>query len=126
MLLKITIVLFISILTVGCTSAVTLSTHYPHKNEYDLSFGWKLVNEAQEKSLTQREREAKYEDILNKALKSDPNTKGCSIIKNSFHYFEPGCCAAARVFCQEPIHFEVSGIHNSEGLPLYFYRLNNE
>ena len=119
--------LFISMLAVGCTSRVILSTHYPHKNEYDLSFGWKLVDDVREKSLTQKERESKYEDILNKVLKSDPNTRGCSIIKNSFHYFEPGCCAAARVICQEPIDFEVSkGIFNSEGIPLYIYRLKNE
>ncbi len=117
--------LFISILVTGCgTSRVSLSTHYPQSNEYDLSFGWRLVDDISEKSLTQKEREDKYKSIINMVLKNDRNTSKCSIINNSFHYFEPGCCAAAKVICQEPIDFnEASGTYNSEGMPLYFYQV---
>ena len=124
--MKLCIAFAIPMLVVGCTSRVILSTHYPDKHEYDLSFGWMLVDEVNEKELTLKESEAKYEVIINKVLGGDPNTSGCTVIKDSFHYFEPGCCAAAKAICQNPIKFEVSkGIYNSEGVPLYIYRVNN-
>ena len=125
--MKFYIAFLISMLVAGCTSRVALTTHYPDKQEYDLSFGWMLVNEVNEKGLTLKEREGQYEVIINRVLESDPNTRGCSVIKGSFHYFEPGCCAAAKAICQNPIKFEVSeGNYNSEGVPLYIYRVNNK
>ena len=125
--MKLYIALVITMLVSGCTSRVVLSTHYPDKYEYDLSFGWRLVDEVNDKALTLKEREEKYEVIINKVLEGDQNTRGCSVIKDSFHYFEPGCCAAAKAICQNPIKFEVSkGAYNSEGVPLYIYRVNNE
>ena len=121
------IVFCISIMMVSCSSSVTLSTYYPNKKEYELTFGWMLVDEVQEETLTQSEIERQYEVILNQVLESDPNTKTCSIIKNSFHYFEHGCCAAARAICQQAVDFEVSeGTYNSEGIPLHTYKLRKK
>ena len=62
--------------------------------------------------------------VLNKSLENDPNTKECSVIKDSFRYFEPGCCAAALVSCKNPIKFEeTQGRHYRSGQPVHFYTI---
>lgn len=125
--MKLLIAICFSFLTVGCTNRVILSTHYPHTKEYDLSFGWMLVNEVKGSKLTQEEREEKYKTIIDRLLGEHEATATCSVVANSFQYYEPGCCASAKVICKEEVTFgEPEKIYNSDGVPLFSYKLRNE
>ena len=118
------VVILLTILLVGCSSSrVVLSTPQPTSTVYDLSFRGRLVNQVDKKNLNLKETEAEYEIILNKSLENDPNTKKCSVIKDSFRYFGT-CCAVARVSCKNPIKFEeTQGRSYRSGQPIHFYTI---
>ena len=110
----------------GCTSRVILSTADPASKEYDLSFGWLLVRKVDKGELSNSERELAYTKIINQALKNDPNTNSCTVIENSFAYYEPGCCATVRVVCKNQIELKhIGDSYNKSGtlIPYYQYRL---
>ena len=121
------LIVFLTVVTLsGCTSRVILSTTDPANEEYDLSFGWLLVREVDKRELTLSESEGGYTEIINQALKADLNTKSCTVVDNSYKYYEPGCCATAKVICKDQIDIEhVSDSYNSSGarVPNYQYRL---
>jgi hypothetical protein len=76
--------------------------------------------------LSNSEREQAYTNTINQASKNDPNTKSCTVIENSFAYYEPGCCATVRVVCKNKIKLNhIGDSYNKSGtlMPYYQYRL---
>lgn len=87
------------------------------------------MGEIEGDGLTQAERETMYEAILNSVLKGDEATKTCSVVKNSFQYFEPGCCANAKVICKEEVAFDTwKDFYDGAGAPtpVFSYKVRNE